>query len=91
MKYPKIHRRRRIEGKVLVQFFVEIDGSISEVQVIESLHPDYDEAAKEVIELFQTDKNTPKWIPATKNNRKIQAEVVIPIHFKKQKRKSGFH
>ena len=58
IRYPKEARKQKIHGKVFVSFFVEKDGSITNVQVTEGLGAGCDEEAIRLME------NSPKWIPA---------------------------
>ncbi|MDR0830467.1 MAG: energy transducer TonB [Prevotellaceae bacterium] len=61
-----------IEGKVVCRFAVEEDGSISEVEIIKSLHPKYDE---EVIRLV---KSMPKW----NGVKGVSVGFTLPVTFK---------
>lgn len=81
IKFPANVQRMGIEGKVFVQFVVEKDGSLSEIEIVKGIHPDCDAEAKRVIELFMTDKKAPKWIPAEQRYRKVRQRMVIPIYF----------
>lgn len=82
IKYPTNAKRMGIEGKVFVQFIVEKDGSLTEIEIVKGIHPDCDKEAKRVIELFMTDKKAPKWIPAEQRYKKVRQRMVIPIHFR---------
>ncbi|MBO7346749.1 MAG: energy transducer TonB [Bacteroidales bacterium] len=73
--YPPIIQNRRFKGKVLVQFVVETDGSISNVEVVRSLYKDLDEEVVRVI------KNMPKWIPAEQDGKAIREYYKLPISF----------
>jgi protein TonB len=68
--YPKEARENKIEGKVIVQFIINEDGSASDFKVIKGIGYGCDEAA---VEAF---KKMPKWKPATINGR--------PVKFKTQ-------
>ncbi len=73
--YPPTIQDRRFKGKVLVQFVVETDGSISNVEVVRSLYKDLDEEVVRVI------KNMPKWIPAEQDGKAIREYYRVPIGF----------
>ncbi len=73
--YPPTIQDRRFKGKVLVQFVVETDGSISNVEVVRSLYKDLDEEVVRVI------KNMPKWIPAKQDGKAIREYYKLPISF----------
>ncbi len=73
--YPPTLQEKRFKGKVLVQFVVETDGSISNVEVVRSLYKDLDEEVVRVI------KNMPKWIPAEQDGKAIREYYKLPISF----------
>lgn len=73
--YPPTIQDKRFKGKVLVQFVVETDGSISNVEVVRSLDKDLDEEVVRVI------KNMPKWIPAEQDGKAIREYYRVPISF----------
>ena len=75
MKYPPQARRMGIEGKVYVQFVVERDGSITDVQAIRGIGAGCDEEAMKCI------KESPKWNPGKQRGRAVRVRMVIPITF----------
>jgi TonB family protein len=74
LKWPK-NTSDDIQGVVTVSFFVEKDGSLTEIKVTKSMSPPFDEEALRVINL------SPKWIPAMKNNKFIKSKYTVPIKF----------
>jgi len=76
MKYPNVARRIGVEGKVFVQFVVERDGSITDVQAIRGIGAGCDEEAMKVI------RESPKWNPGKQRGRAVRVRVVIPITFR---------
>lgn len=74
--YPEAAMKLNIQGRVLVQFLVNKDGSISDVSVIQSVSPDLDTEAVRVT------KAMPKWIPAIKNDQKVKCMMSLPVQFK---------
>ena len=76
MKYPAQARRMGIEGKVFVQFIVDKDGSITEVQAIKGIGAGCDEEAIRVL------KNAPKWNPGKQRGRPVKVRMILPIIFK---------
>lgn len=66
------------EGKVHVQFIVDTDGSIKDVQVLNKLFPCLDQAVAARI------KHMPKWKPGYMGNRAVPVIMVAPINFKLQ-------
>lgn len=63
------------QGKIYVSFVVEIDGSISTVEIMRGLSKSAD---SEVIRLI---KSMPKWIPAQVNNVAVRSRVRIPVRY----------
>jgi len=78
MRYPSQAKRMGIEGKVYVQFVVDKDGSITEVQAIRGIGAGCDEEAVRVI------KGMPKWTPGKQRGRPVKVRMVLPIVFKLQ-------
>jgi len=76
IKYPKTARKMGVEGKVFVQFVVERDGSLTDIQVMRSLHPDCDAEAVRVL------KEAPKWKPGKQRGRPVRQKMTVPINFK---------
>lgn len=76
LRYPLGAQRQKIEGKVLTQFVVEADGSISNITIAQSLHPLCDNEARRVLRLM------PKWKPRIQNDSACRAMVCVPIVFK---------
>jgi protein TonB len=76
LKYPAQARRMGIEGKVFVQFIVDKDGSITEVQAIKGIGAGCDEEAIRVL------KNAPKWSPGKQRGRPVKVRMILPITFK---------
>ena len=73
IRYPE---EKDIQGRVLVRFVVGKDGSISNAQVVKSVHPSFDAEALRII------NNMPKWIPGTQNGKPVNVKYVVPINFK---------
>ena len=65
-----------VQGRVIVGFVVEKDGSITNVDIVRSVHPALDEAAINVI------NKMPKWIPATNKGKIVRSRYYLPILFK---------
>ena len=78
VKYPPQARRMNIEGKVFVQFVVDIDGSIKDIKVIKPLGGGCDEEAIRIL------KKHPKWKPGKQRGRPVKVGMVIPIAFRLQ-------
>jgi protein TonB len=76
LKYPAQARRMGIEGKVFVQFVVDKDGSITEVQAVKGIGAGCDEEAVKVIQ------NSPKWQAGKQRGRPVKVRMILPITFK---------
>ncbi|GJM59633.1 TonB family protein [Persicobacter diffluens] len=76
MNYPSQAKRQGISGKVFVQFVVDRDGSISNVEIMKGIGAGCDEEAKRVL------ANSPKWNPGKQRGRAVRVRMVLPITFK---------
>ncbi|MBO4850926.1 MAG: energy transducer TonB [Prevotella sp.] len=76
IKYPEQAKKDSISGRVVVGFFVETDGSITEPKVVRSVHPLLDEEALRVVNLM------PKWEPGSQNGTPARIKYNLPIIFK---------
>ncbi len=74
--YPSTARRMGVDGRVFVQFVVDKEGKIGDIQVIKGLSADCD---KEAIRLIQM---MPAWQPGKQNGRPVRSRFVLPIYFK---------
>ena len=75
MRYPNDATKNNIEGTVIVEYTVEKDGRLVEVQIKKSVYPSIDEEAKRVI------RSSPKWIPATMRGVPVRVKHSIPLKF----------
>ena len=78
VKYPIIAQENNIQGRVVVQFVIEKDGSITDVRVIRAVDPSLD---KEAVRVIQT---MPKWIPGKQRGKAVRVSYTVPINFKLQ-------
>ena len=76
VKYPKASRDKGIEGKVYVEFVVEKDGSISDINVLRGVN---DEINAEAIRVL---KAMPKWKPGMNEGKVVRVHYVMPFSFK---------
>lgn len=76
VRYPAEAIEQGIQGRVIVQFIVEKDGSLSEVKAIRSPH---ESLAKEAVRVIQT---MPKWTPAMQGNKPVRSRFNLPVVFK---------
>ena len=78
MKYPAVAEENGIQGRVIVNFIVERDGSISNAQIKKSVDPSLD---KEAIRLI---KSMPRWIPGKQDGIEVRAKYTVPVSFRLQ-------
>lgn len=76
VKYPKEAQLNNIEGRVICQFVVEKDGSITNAKVVRSVDPLLDAEALRVIQLM------PNWKPGTIKGEPVRVRYVMPIIFR---------
>ena len=74
LKWPKQKAGDTLQ-EVILTFFVEKDGSLTDFKVVKSLSPSFD---AEVIGLL---KKSPKWIPAKRGNQPIKSKYDFPIRY----------
>ena len=65
-----------IQGRVVVSFIVEKDGSLTDVKVIKSVDPAFDKEAIRVV------KSMPKWEPGMWRGKPARVHYCIPIKFR---------
>ena len=75
-QYPANALKEKIQGRVMAQFIVNTDGSLTDIKIIGSLHPSLDAEAMRLI------KNMPRWSPAIYKGQVTQLEYAVPITFK---------
>jgi protein TonB len=74
--YPSQAQRMNIQGVVYIQFVVEKDGSITDVQAVKGIGGGCDELAIKVLE------NSPKWNPGKQRGKAVRSRKMVPIRFK---------
>lgn len=78
IKYPVVAAENGISGRVVVQFVVEKDGSVSQVRVVRGVDPSLDKEAQRVI------SSMPKWIPGKQNGQAVRSRFTVPVTFRLQ-------
>ena len=76
VKYPKVAEQLAIQGRVIMAFVVEEDGTITNVKVVRGVHPSLDKEAIRVVEAM------PKWIPGKQNGQYVRVKYNYPVTFK---------
>lgn len=78
VKYPVVAQENGVQGRVVISFVVEKDGSITDVQVVRSVDPSLDREAARVV------KSMPNWIPGKQNGSAVRVKYNVPVAFKLQ-------
>ena len=81
MKYPEECRKQGIQGRVVISFVVNKDGSIVDLETVRSPHPALAEEGLRVV------KSMPKWEPAKENGKVVRSRFNVPIMFRVNKDK----
>ena len=76
IKYPPYAARKGIQGRVYVEFVVQIDGTIREPKVVKGIGAGCDEEAIKALK-----KLSKKFTPAIKDGELVETKMVIPILF----------
>ncbi len=76
--YPPAAAEEGVSGRVVVEFVVGKDGSITNVKVVRPRHPALDKEALRVV------KAMPKWIPGRNNGQPVKVTYTLPVTFKLQ-------
>ena len=75
IKYPQMARESGIQGRVFVNFVIEPDGHVSNVNVMRSLGGGCDEEAIRVV------KSMPKWKPGKQRGKPVRESYILPVNF----------
>ena len=78
IKYPASAMAKNVQGRVIVQFVVEKDGTPTEFKVIRSVDPDLDAEALRVM------KEMPKWKPGMQRGQVVRVKYTLPVTFRLQ-------
>ena len=74
--YPSQALQNGIEGRILCSFIVAKDGTVSNIEVLQSPDPELSDEAVRVLSMM------PKWNPGINNGEKVNVKCVLPIDFK---------
>ena len=77
-KYPVVAQENGVQGRVIISFVVERDGSISDVKVARSVDPSLDREAQRVV------KSMPRWTPGKQNGQTVRVKYTVPVVFRLQ-------
>lgn len=78
LKYPENAMKNNVQGRVIVQFVVEKDGTLTEFKVARSVDPDLDAEALRVLQIM------PKWKPGMQRGKIVRVKFTVPVSFKLQ-------
>ncbi len=78
IKYPVIAQENGIQGRVICNFVVEKDGSITDVQVVRGVDPSLDREAVRVIQQM------PRWKPGKQRGQAVRVRFTLPVVFRLQ-------
>ena len=78
IKYPSISQDNGVQGRVVVQFIVNTDGSIVDPVVVKSVDPYLDKEAIRVV------KAMPKWKPGQQRGKAVRVKFTLPVQFRLQ-------
>lgn len=78
VKYPVVAQENGVQGRVVVSFVVERDGSITDVKVVRGVDPSLDKEASRVV------KAMPRWIPGKQNGSAVRVKYNVPVAFRLQ-------
>lgn len=80
LKYPEDAVRDGIQGKVMVDFIIEKDGSITDVRVVKGVSEELDAEALRVVSA------SPKWKAGRVNGERVRSSLTIPVEFKLERK-----
>ena len=75
IRYPKEDKMNNIQGRVIVQFVVEKDGSLTSFNVLRSPSPTLADEAVRALKL------SPAWTPGTQNDKPVRVQYTVPVTF----------
>lgn len=76
VKYPVVAQENGVQGRVVVSFVVERDGSITDVKVVRGVDPSLDREASRVVRAM------PRWIPGKQNGSAVRVKYNVPVAFR---------
>ena len=75
LNYPEIAKENGVQGRVMLQFTVNADGSVSNVKVLRGVDPSLDKEAVRVV------SSSPKWTPGKQRDRNVKVTYTFPVIF----------
>ena len=78
VKYPRICQENGIQGRVLVAFVVDKDGTVLSPEVVKGVHPQLDQEALRIMSIM------PKWKPGQQRGKPVRVKYTVPVNFRLQ-------
>ena len=75
LNYPDVCKENGIQGRVMVQFTVNTDGTVTDVRIVSTPDPELGNEAKRVV------KMSPKWTPGKQRDRALKVVYTFPVFF----------
>ena len=79
IKYPASAVKAKKQGRVIVTFVIQQDGSVSKARIAKSVDPELDAEALRIV------KAMPNWTPGTQDGKPVNVRYTIPVVFSLQK------
>jgi len=75
MQYPEVAKENGVQGRVMLQFTVNANGTVSNVKVLRGVDPSLDKEAVRVVSA------SPKWTPGRQRDRAVKVTYTFPVIF----------
>ncbi|MDD2575909.1 MAG: energy transducer TonB [Bacteroidales bacterium] len=75
IKYPTLAKQKNIEGKVIISFIVEKNGTLSDIRTIKDIGEGCGDEGLRIVKLM------PKWKPAKQKGQPVRQQFLLPISF----------
>lgn len=79
IKYPASAVKAKKQGRVIVTFIIQKDGSVAKARIARSVDPELDAEALRIV------KAMPNWTPGTQDGKPVNVKYIIPVNFSLQK------
>lgn len=73
--YPEIAKENGVQGRVILQFTVDVDGKVKNVKCVRGIDPSLDKEAIRVV------SSSPNWTPGRQRNRPVKVNYTFPVIF----------
>lgn len=81
LKYPASAVRDGVQGRVQVEFVIDVDGKVTDVKVVKGVSEELDAEAIRVVAA------SPKWKPAKMKGQKVACSMAIPVEFRLERKR----